>query len=155
MHTNTSPLSGCTHPNYSTFSSDSGLHKVDQGNNLSDYVPGKIISTHFYEPPQTYRSKYGVNNNSPYTHANSSASRHTTRTNTQTRQLGSIIHSNTRVQPNIVPNAMNSAYYYPPTIPKTQNSQVFPHLTRRKSYCLCFCCICLFTVVIIVRILNL
>ena len=243
IHTNASPLTGCMpHPNYYTFSSDSGHHKVDQVNNLSDYVPGKIISTHFYEQPpsRNFRSKYDVNNTSPYKHADNGASRHISRkdrisqqrrkirSNTQTQpstvpnamnsacfftnsridsphvssklsidsmytnapqsrnfrsendvndtfqykytnngasrhisrkdtkisQQRRKIRGNTRIQPSTVPNPMNSTYCYPSTIPRTQNANISPHPTRRKSCCLSFCCIYLFATLIVVFLIS-
>ena len=157
MHTNASPLTGCMpHPYYNTFPSDSKHHKVDQVNNLSDYVPGKIISTHFYEQPPTrnFRSKYDVNNNSPYKHANNGASRHISRKYTKISQQRRKVRSNTRTQPSTVPNAMNSTYCYPSTIPRTQNAHISPHPTRRKSYCLSFCCICLFATLMVVFLIS-
>ena len=55
MYTDATPSSSrfmC--PSYNTFSQDSQNPKVDQVNNLCDYVPGKIISTHFYEQLSTW-----------------------------------------------------------------------------------------------------
>ena len=157
IHTNASPLTGrMPHSNYYTFSSDSGHHKEDQVNNLSDYVPGKIIFTHFYEQPpsRNFRSKYDVNNTSPYKHANNGASRHISRKDTKISQQRRNTRGNTRTQPSTVPNAMNSTYCYPSTIPRTQNAHVSPHPTRIKSYYLSFCCICLFATFIVVFLIG-
>ena len=156
IHTYASPLTGrMPHSNYHTFSSDSGHHKVDQVNNLSDYVPGKIISTHFYEQPpsRNFRSKYDVNNTSPYKHANTGASRHISRKDTKISQQRRNTRGNTS-QPSTVSNAMNSTYCYPSTIPRTQNAHVSPHPTRINSFCLSVCCICLFATFIVVILIG-
>ena len=85
MYTDATPSSSrfmC--PSYNTFSQDSQNPKVDQVNNLCDYVPGKIISTHFYEQPtRKHNPSYNTSNGSPYKHANNGASRHTSIARTQ------------------------------------------------------------------------
>ena len=76
------------HSYYNTFPSDSKQNELDQVNNLSDYVPGKVISTHFYQKPlsRNIRSKYDANNISPRKHANNGASRHISRKYTKISQ---------------------------------------------------------------------
>ena len=153
IYTESSPsLSRFMRPNYNTFSQDSQNPKVDQVNSLCEYVPGKIISTHFYERPTSrkHNSSYNTSNNSSYAHANIGASRHTSRTHTQTQQPRNNVHVNTHTQPNTVPHVMNSAPYNPSNIPITQGAHTLPYPTRRRSCCWCFCCIYLLIMLIVV-----
>ena len=133
--TNASPLSGCRNPNYNTFSSNSRPNTV---NNLSDYEPGKIISTHFYKQPTIHH--LNSKNDTTNDHAANSASRLPSRQDVRPNQTTHIIQPSTYNAHNQfnnpssgIPLTNNNL----PTIPRTQNVHVSSHSTDLES---CLCC---------------